>query len=375
MSESVLFEELMTNNGKKIAVATLNAPKALNALNLDMIRLLSPAFEQWQSDDSIALVVLQGSGDRAFCAGGDVVSLYKAMVSPEQTPDFNPASYFAEEYQLDFNIHQFAKPVLVWGSGIVMGGGLGLLAGASHRVVTNTSRIAMPEVTIGLFPDVGGSYFLNKMPGKSGLFLGLTGASVNSSDAIYTKLANYFMLDEQKEALFDALINNNWQTTATENHVLLSTVLDSFYAEAKSEMPAAQVEAHQVYIDDVCQGDDVVSVYEKIVSLDIDSKWFNKAQAGLKHGSKLSAAIVFNQLANGKDMSLADCFKMELNLGARSAEFGEFQEGVRALLIDKDNQPNWAFKQITDVDVKTIEWFFEDAWQSSVHPLASLGGE
>ena len=192
----VLFETLIAENGCQIGVITLNAEKTLNALSLDMIDLMAEQLALWSTDDNIALVLMQAAGEKAFCAGGDLQNLYQSMLTHHASVDKDDVranqyacDFFNREYRLDYLIHTYPKPILCWGHGIVMGGGIGLMAGASHRVVTEKSRLAMPEIGIGLFPDVGGSYFLNRMPGKLGLFLALTGAMVNAADAKFTKLA------------------------------------------------------------------------------------------------------------------------------------------------------------------------------------------
>src|SRR5690606_7173204 len=166
-----------SGGGKKIAVATLNSEKTLNSLTQTMVDLLGPQLKQWESDASIAAVVLRGAGEKAFCAGGDVKELYRSAVEK----DGAAAKFYETEYRLDYQIHTYSKPIVMWGTGIVMGGGLGLASGASHRGVTETSRIAMPEITIGLFPDVRGTRFLNRAPGKIGLYLGLISALLHAT--------------------------------------------------------------------------------------------------------------------------------------------------------------------------------------------------
>jgi len=200
-----------------------------------MVALLYPKLVTWQQQQNIAAVFLQGQGDKAFCAGGDIVHLYSAMKNSAMTNSASAGNiadklkednkfapeiedYFTQEYQLDFLIHTFNKPFIVWGSGIVMGGGLGMLVGASHRVVTESSRIAMPEISIGLFPDVGASYFLNKMPSGCGLFLALIGATINAADAKYCQLADYFVEQEHKDNLLTELKMINWGETVPLNH-------------------------------------------------------------------------------------------------------------------------------------------------------------
>ena len=170
-----------------------------------MAGIMLDALRQWQARSDIVAVVIDAAGEKAFCAGGDIVSMYNSMVEAHgEVPAFLE-TFFETEYTLDYTIHNYNKPIIVWGSGIVMGGGMGLLCGASHRVVTETSRLAMPEISIGLYPDVGGSYFLPRLPGKSGLFLGLTGGQMNAADAMYVGLADVMVSSAEKEICCRAL--------------------------------------------------------------------------------------------------------------------------------------------------------------------------
>lgn len=372
MTQVVKFQELDCDNGKKIAIATLNSPRSLNALSSEMIDLLYPTLEHWKKQDDIAAVFLQGEGEKAFCAGGDIVHMYKEMQAFEG--DYSPGieTYFTKEYQLDYLIHTFNKPFIVWGNGIVMGGGLGLMVGSNHRVVTENSRIAMPEISIGLYPDVGASYFLNRMPDNCGLFLGLTGASINAADAKYCSLADYFILNDKKDVLIEKLIQFDWHDEVDVNNENLSNLLKTFEQQSATFMPSAKLVEHQQLINQVTELDNLNEIVNEIISTDIDDRWFVKAQNSLKHGSALSASIAYQQLEYGKSLSLAECFRMELNLSVKSGQFGEFVEGVRALLIDKDNNPQWRFDSIEMVDQKTIAWFFESKWTADLHPLAKL---
>ncbi|MFW6346506.1 MAG: enoyl-CoA hydratase/isomerase family protein, partial [Halomonas sp.] len=185
----VIFDERPTACGGCIGVATLNTPRSLNSLSLEMARQLEAKLDAWAVDRNIVAVWLEGSGEKAFCAGGDVVALYRALTEEGENRGSGrdselPGTYFTVEYRLDYRIHTYPKPVMVWADGIVMGGGLGLTAGASHRIVTETTLIAMPEITIGLYPDIGASWFLNRMPTGVGAYLGLTGAQLNARDAL-----------------------------------------------------------------------------------------------------------------------------------------------------------------------------------------------
>ena len=375
MTQVVTFQELNCDNGKKIAVATLNSPRSLNALSGEMIDLLYPKLKEWQAQNEIAAVFLQGEGEKAFCAGGDIVHMYNEMQSHKG--EFSPGieEYFTKEYQLDYLIHTFSKPFIVWGNGIVMGGGLGMMVGGSHRVVTENSRIAMPEISIGLYPDVGGSYFLNRMPNNCGLFLGLTGASINATDAKYCHLPDYFVANANKEAFIEKLTQLDWQDGIPLNNEKLSILLQELEQKSTQLLPKSKLNEHKALIEQITRFDNLEEIVEGILSVECEDKWFSRAQKSLKHGSALSASLAYQQLQFGKSLSLADCFRMELNLSVKSGQFGEFVEGVRALLIDKDNSPNWQFDSIETVDKKVVDWFFESKWSQEQHPLASLGNK
>jgi len=374
MTQVVTFQELNCDNGKKIAVATLNSPRSLNALSGEMIDLLYPKLKEWQTQSNIAAVLLQGEGEKAFCAGGDIVHMYNEMKAHKG--QFSPGleEYFTKEYQLDYLIHTFSKPFIVWGNGIVMGGGLGMMVGGSHRVVTENSRIAMPEISIGLYPDVGGSYFLNRMPDNCGLFLGITGASINATDAKYCHLADYFVVNDHKGAFVTQLTQLDWQESSELNHESLSKLLMSVEQDSISLLPETKLVEHKALIEQVTGFDNLNDIVNNILSAECEDKWFTRAQKSLKHGSALSASLAYQQLQMGESLSLADCFRMELNLSVKAGQFGEFVEGVRALLIDKDNSPKWHFDSIDAVDKKVVDWFFESKWSKEQHPLANLEG-
>jgi enoyl-CoA hydratase/carnithine racemase len=224
----VLAETLAADNGSLIGVLTLSAEKTLNALSLPMVELLSAQLAAWAYDERIAMVLLQGAGDKAFCAGGDLHNLYSTMMAHRASRQAGEVlgngyanEFFAREYTLDYRIHTYPKPILCWGHGIVMGGGIGLMAGASHRVATEKTRLAMPETGIGLFPDVGGSWFLSRMPGGTGRFLALTGASINAADARYVGLADRVLAHADKPQVLAALLRQPWSDDCAGNHVLL----------------------------------------------------------------------------------------------------------------------------------------------------------
>ncbi|MDP3294780.1 MAG: enoyl-CoA hydratase/isomerase family protein [Nevskia sp.] len=365
----VLFREAAAANGKTIGYAMLNSEKSLNALSLAMIRLLDAQLRTWAIDPAIACVVLHGAGEKAFCAGGDVRSLYDAMRRhPASLPNPDTLPFFAEEYRLDHFIHHYPKPFLVWGSGIVMGGGLGLFAGASHRVVTETSRVAMPEITIGLFPDVGGSWFLPRMPGRTGLFVALTGASLNGHDLLRAKLADHFVRAADRDAIFAALSSAEWTGDAVLDRSLLGVQLEGFSAQAVDALPASKLEEHAALIAAMCASNSLAAVVDAITGYTGEDTWLRRAATALKAGSPTTAALIWALFQRGAELSLAEVFRLELIVALHCCAQPDFAEGVRALLVDKDNAPRWA--AVTQVHVDGH--FVAPAWPNGVHPLADL---
>ncbi len=369
----VLFSTMAADNGKLIGVATLNSEKSLNALSLPMVELLLPQMQAWKEDNNIAMVLLQGAGDKAFCAGGDIRDLYHSMKNEPGTYQQYVQDFFTKEYSLDYLIHTFDKPVLVWGNGIVMGGGLGLMAGASHRIVTATSRIAMPEMAIGLYPDVGGSWFLNRMPKGCGLFLGLTGASINAADAKLIDLADHFIPHEQKTQVIEQLKAIRWGNTVALNHQKLSDVLHNIEELYRNQQPASQIRLHQAAIAELDGQADLASAMQAILAIKGEDSWLAKAKASLQYGSPITAHIVYRLLQLGQSKILADSFRLELGLSVQCGKLGEFTEGVRALLIDKDQKPQWLYPDVAAVPQAVIDELFRSPWPDNEHPLRELG--
>lgn len=371
-SNSVVFQTLGTVSGKQIGVATLNIEKALNALNIEMVEALTHQLSQWRSDNNIAAVVLDGAGEKAFCAGGDVRAIYHAAVATPGEVTAQATEFFSQEYQLDYLLHTFGKPVVVWGDGIVMGGGLGLMAGASHRIVTEHSRIAMPEVTIGLYPDVGGSYFLNRMPGKAGLFLGMTAYNMNGADAHYVGIGNHYLNRDDKALLFDAMATIDWSDDEASNHQRLHALIDAMQADCKTPLAQSQLQVHQAQIDKLMSGD-LPAIVQRVGSLDSSVKeaqpWLAKACKVMLAGSPISLALVHKQAQLGTEMTLAEVFKFELGLSVNCCAKADFAEGVRALLIDKDRNPNWLYKDVASVPNELLVSLMQSPWDENDHPL------
>jgi enoyl-CoA hydratase/carnithine racemase len=365
----ILFEELPAGT-RKLGRVTLNIPATLNSLTLEMVDLLQEQLDAWRADDDIAAIFMEGAGDKAFCAGGDVQALHQSAVATPGGPCDYAEGFFEREYRMNYALHTYNKPIICWGHGIVMGGGLGVMAGCSHRVVTQKTRIAMPEVTIALFPDVGGTWFLNHMPGKSGLFLALTGASINAADAIYTGIADRFIASERKPEVLQQLLRQDWSTDAAANHALVCHTLRPFAEQSIGQCPGGQVEPHLGTINTLCDGDDIHEIIDNIVSQQTQDPWLAKARDSLSHGSPLAALWIFRQLLATRHASLREVFQAEIQLVTNIVRHPEFAEGVRALLIDKDRSPAWQYKKSRDIPAEVMDSFFTAPWGEN--PLADL---
>jgi len=372
-AQPVLFHEVLGAGGRKLGFALLNAEKSLNSLSLQMIRLLDARLRVWSRDNSIACVVLHGAGEKAFCAGGDVRALYHAMrENPSVAVNAQALAFFSEEYRLDYLIHTYPKPILVWGSGIVMGGGLGLFAGASHRVVTENSRIAMPEISIGLFPDVGGSWFLQRMPGKLGLFISLTAVPLNGPDTLSIGLANHLVSAAERHSVFDHLAAAPWHSDAASNRAVLSALLQQF-AATQATAPTSNVERHAATIESLCAGTTLPQVYDAICGYAGEDAWLKRGAATLKAGSPTTAALIWELRQRAQALPLGGVFRMELIVALQCCAHPDFAEGVRALLIDKDHAPHWKPGAMADVTPEWIsEHFVAPAWPQGASPLADL---
>ena len=305
---------------------TLNRPKALNALTLDMVREITPALRAWAADPRVALVVLDGAGDRALCAGGDVLSLYNARTEGSQAA----RAFWREEYALDAAIHRYPKPFVPVMHGIVMGGGIGLSAHArgGTRVVTEKSRIAFPETTIGLVPDVGGTWLLSHAPAEAGTYLALMGAPMGAADALYTGFADVFIDNAKLPELIAGL--------CTETNPV-PDILRHFAGKAGASELAGGLRAK---IADCFRFDTVEQIREALVGDGGD--WAAKTLADLAVRSPTALKTTLAALRRARGLgSLEEALNTEFVLCTNLHEDGEFIEGVRALLVDKDKAPKW----------------------------------
>ena len=365
----VVFQELSAG-AHKLGRVTLNVPATLNSLTLEMVDLLQEKLDAWRDDSDIAAIFIEGAGEKAFCAGGDVQALHQSATATPGGPCDYAESFFAREYRMNYTLQTYYKPIISWGHGIVMGGGLGVMAGCSHRVVTQKTRIAMPEVTIALFPDVGGSWFLNHMPGKCGQFLALTGASVNAADAIYTGIADRFICSERKPEVLEELLRQAWKSDPQSNHALVRHTLRPFARQSAAHCPVGQVEPHLASINALCDGDDIHQIIDNIIALQTDDSWLSRASDSLAQGSPLAALWIFRQLLETRFASLKEVFQSEIQLATNIVRHAEFAEGVRALLLDKDRTPAWLYPGSRDVPADVLASFFTAPWDEN--PLADL---
>jgi enoyl-CoA hydratase/carnithine racemase len=324
--------ELLAQVHAGVATVTLNRPAALNALTLGMVEGLARWLDTWEKDKRVRMVVLRGAGEKAFCAGGDIRALHDSV--KERTA--YAREFYRTEYALDYRIHTYPKGVVAVMDGIVMGGGMGIAQGASARIVGDRTRMAMPETGIGAFPDVGGSYFLSRLAGKLGIYLGLVGPTLKAADAIYCGLADLYV--------------------------------------GAGTLPASEVEPLRPAIDEHFGRDSVAAIIESLGAENRSRyrQWAANTLEVLSKRSPTMLAVTLEQLKRGAKMSLAECFRMELNLIYGSFDQGDYIEGIRALIVDKDKSPRWRPTSLAEVTLPDVEAFFAPRWQPEQHPLASL---
>lgn len=374
MTSPILTQVLDAANGKKIGLATLNRPNTLNVLTLPMSEQLTQILHEWEKDDNVVAVVLRGAGERAFSAGGDLRSLYESMLENPSGKAWDNAhfrEFFDIEYRLDYQIHTYSKPIVCWASGIVMGGGVGLMMGASHRVVTPTTRFAMPEISIGLYPDVGGTWMLSRLPDGIGNFLALTGAQLGAYDCEWLGLADYTVAADALETLLEAMQNHDWPGSGADHHAFLH---DMLHAHRLSDEPPGPLQQHWRLIRQTGCGTNLMRIDAAIRRLaNHEDPWLQRAAKTYMAGSPGSARLSFTLLDKVRFMSLADVFRLEYIVSLQCGVHGDLQEGIRALIIEKDRNPVW---QPDSLEKATFDWvqrFFVPPWpDSQTHPLADL---
>ncbi|XP_043290182.1 3-hydroxyisobutyryl-CoA hydrolase, mitochondrial isoform X2 [Venturia canescens] len=336
--DEVLFEEV----GDK-GLIILNRPKALNALNLSMVHKIQPKLKQWESSKSA--IVLKGSGDKAFCAGGDVKSLVLALSEPGGA--ILGQTFFRNEYSLDYSLGTYKKPVVAIIHGIVMGGGVGLSVHGKYRVATENTLFAMPETAIGLCPDVGATYFLPRLQGKLGLYLGLTGYRLKGTDVLHAGIATHYVPAEKISALTESLLAPGSRD--------VDQILDEY--RSKDLNKKFSLDAHMGQINECFGANTVEEIINRLKKDRTD--WSERTLELLSKMSPTAMKVAKLAIEKGEKLSFGDCLKMEYRLSCSAlTREGDFYEGVRALLIDKDQKPIWNPKSLEDVTDEHVAKFF-----------------
>jgi enoyl-CoA hydratase/carnithine racemase len=355
----------------RVAIITLNRPAALNSLSSEMIQELTRVVEWCRTNDNVVAIVLRGAGEKGFCAGGDVREIYHSV----NRGDNDWKKFFADEYRLDYSLHVFPKPVVALMDGIVMGGGMGLAQGADLRVVTERTKMAMPETKIGFIPDVGATRFLNAMPIEYALYVGLTGSTLSGPDAVRLQLA-------------DLCVPSSWLGTFEERLDRMSTEGDLLESLRLVFEPPGNVIPHAL----LSSSSHFVlrhfgrhsSIKRTVATLHRDlqcdppreiRQWLQATLDTMRSHSPTMLYVAREALIRGRQMTLAQCLRMELSIGQRAVEDGDFREGVRALLIDKDNRPRWTPATLPEVTPERVEHFLSSPWRCNAHPLVDLEAE
>jgi enoyl-CoA hydratase/carnithine racemase len=356
-----------------LGLITLNRPKALNALSLAMVRELTHVLLQWQDEEQVRAVVVRGSNKEgpfgAFCAGGDIRYFHQAALSGDVTLE----DFFTEEYSLNHLIQHYRKPYIALMDGIVMGGGMGISQGAALRVVTERTKMAMPETHIGLFPDVGGGFFLSRCPGNLGEYLALTGHVLRGGESLHVGLADVCMDSSALPSLWDALRQQDWVSGEAvvawvREHALPTT------AQALAVPPTW----HDAPINAIFGLPTIAGMEQALQGSDA---WSVQTLKALHHQSPLMLHVTLEQIRRGRHMRLAEVLRMERDLVRhcfqtdhlmRRGISSETVEGIRALAVDKDHAPKWQPAQIADVTPEMVLPFFESPWPASAHPLRHL---
>lgn len=366
-SSAVVLTEHPLAGGFLLAEARLNSEATLNALSLDMIDILDPALRRWKDSETVVAVLLTSSGNRAFSAGGDIQALYRAMVRNHQAGervDEYPYEFFEREYRLDYLLHRYTKPVIALGHGVIMGGGLGIFSAARFRIVSERVRIALPEVTIGLFPDAGGTWLLRGLAPHIGRFVGMTGSHLNAADALGIGLGTHNLSTGAFDSFIGKLASLAWRGEPEADGALIDACL--------RQLPSAELPASQLPLipESLGAAEELGGVVESLRALAGVDPWIDRGLANLNRGCPTTVGIVFEQLRRAPALDLADCFRLEMTVATHCADNHDFAEGVRALLIEKDNNPTWQFGDLESLPDAYVQSHFAEPWaRNPLHDL------
>lgn len=367
MTTSREENHVITELRGRVGTITLNRPQALNALSLGMIRAITMALLEWRDNDQVLAVVVRGVNKEGpfgvFSAGGDIRFFHRAALNGN--PELE--DFFTEEYALNHLIHTYAKPYIALMDGVVMGGGMGISQGASLRIVTERSQLAMPETGIGLFPDVGGGYFLSRCAGRLGEYLALTGLVLGGRDAMAAGLADGFMDSGRLPGLWNSLAQTPFENGASVERWCASHLTTT---PVPSVWPVAEVNR-------IFGLPTVPAIVAALAAAESD--WARATLATLGKRSPLMLHVVLEQIRRARGMGLADDLRMERGLvrqcfHLRPGPASETVEGIRALAVDKDHQPRWNPARVEHVTPEQVNAFFESPWPAHAHPLRTLGG-
>ena len=343
----IIVSEIQTQSGHFIGTLTLNAPKRMNSLTLEMVSTMLSALVSWETREEIVCVVIDGRGERAFCAGADIKKLYfSCMASGDEDPELTSyaTQFFTVEYQLDRLLHEYKIPTVCLVHGVVMGGGLGIFSACRHRLVIDGSRLAYPEITIGLFADAGASILFQKMPLKVALFLALTGSELDSGDALALGVATHQFRSLDSTSLLERLSGLKYSADREHNHKLMDFFFQAEYLGESAPLgPWVKIPEWKFDLEDASE------TVEQLLAIPGGDPWVDAAKDNLSSGCPVTAAITVEQIRRAKDLGVAECFQMELKIASRCIQLPDFPEGVRALLIDKDKQPTWSYSKVSDV--------------------------
>ena len=371
---NVYSDEVVSEKVGAIGFITLNRPKALNALSLPMVRELTHVLRGFEVDASVLAVVIRGSNKEgpfgAFCAGGDIRYFHQAALSGDASLE----DFFTEEYNLNHIIHTYSKPYIAFMDGIVMGGGMGLSQGIALRVVTERTQMAMPETQIGLFPDVGGGYFLSRCPGNTGEYLALTGQLLRGAESLAVGLADVCIDSQALTTVWDGLQTKQWK----HGEDVVAWVKEQ--ASSTSPSKPAWWDARIDTVFRLPTVRDIVDALSQLVNGEPEG-WAAETLKALRHRSPLLLAVSLEQIRRGRTMGLSDELRMERDmvrhcfhtdhLSRRGAQT-DTAEGIRALVVDKDRQPKWQPARIEEITPEMVKPFFQSPWPTALHPLRHL---